>query len=113
MAAEDAYQPERDAVVLAREVAALHSDPDRRGLCVCCGDPWPCGVREAADRVFAAHVSGRADTIDDAHGNTWEQCGADCSQHVVRPGKVQCDGDGAAGSNPALTAPYPGEADRG
>lgn len=31
--------------------------------------------------------------VDDGFGNTWLMChAADCDLHVVRPGKVQCNG---------------------
>lgn len=31
-------------------------------------------------------------TIEDGFGSEWENCHARCSQEVVRPGKVQCNG---------------------
>ena len=31
-------------------------------------------------------------TIEDGFGSEWENCHVRCSQEVVRPGKVQCQG---------------------
>lgn len=35
-----------------------------------------------------------AEVINDGFGNAWVKClRADCSLHIVRPGKVQCEGE--------------------
>lgn len=31
-------------------------------------------------------------SVEDGFGNEWENCHERCSQEVVRPGKVQCNG---------------------
>lgn len=38
--------------------------------------------------------------IEDGFGSSWAMCGSDCSLEVVRPGKVQCQGDGEFCLNP-------------
>lgn len=35
-----------------------------------------------------------AEVIEDGFGSSWEKClRQDCSLQIVRPGKVQCDGE--------------------
>lgn len=51
------------------------------------------GIYRESRRSVLTGQDQSSDTLDDGHGNRWDKCGPGCTLHVVRPGKVQCEGE--------------------